>query len=70
MLCGLTNIVLRIKHYFRYSLKNKHAHCWCMNCKYFDNCYESWVIENSDEPYVDDEGYLHISDSEAYYVDK
>lgn len=46
MLCGLTRIALKIKHYFRYSLRTKYCKCFCLTCKYFDDCYYAWVLTN------------------------
>lgn len=72
MLCGLTRILSRIKLTW-YVLWHKEWNCLplpiCFCCKYWETCWYEYQIEHGIdpyEPYVDEDGWLWVSDTEAY----
>ena len=78
MSCGLTRIRSRIKlAWFVFRHPEWKCKPWCLSCRFFDvclACYEAETgetiegipIEPDDLPFVDDDGWIHISDSEWY----
>lgn len=79
MLCGLTRIRSRIKRLWNqfhlWIWRNKYGyfqcnHC-CVGCEFFDNCmseFNEQAMEILDGPEIDDDGFLWVSDTEAYQV--
>ena len=77
MSCGQTRIRSKIKRwwnqFYLWRWRNKYGyfHCMhcCVECKYFDNCmaeFNEKEMAELDELYMDDEGWLWVSDTEAY----
>lgn len=77
MSCGPIHIRSKIKRlwnqFYLWCWRNKYGyfycnHC-CVACKYFDNCmseFNNQAMEVLDGPYVDEDGFVHLSDTEAY----
>ena len=78
-LCGLTHIRSKIKRLWNqfhlWIWRNKYGyfyckHC-CIACEYFDDCMSEFngkAMEILDGPELDDDGFLWVSDTEAYKI--